>query len=138
MSASHASGVQRGTRLGNNSVWHTIKLLASDFPNAGKKIFTIKASIAKPVFYRVFFYVDTVFTGTSPQILFGNGVGNANVMASGDITEGSIGFYDNLYKFYVTINTNLYALSTGIVSTGKGVLFIETIEVNTKMLGRST
>lgn len=141
---SHSTGGKRGSRTASNATTLTIPIdIPSAKPtiaelNAGRLVMSIPASVAHPYVLETQVYVQTAFDGTTPQLLVGTTATGNEIVASGDVTEGTPGFYpasNAVKKNFFTASTLVYvSISATDMTVGRALLIFRSYEVNTKSI----
>jgi len=143
MSATNFTGNVYGQRQGCSIIAHTYPV---NFNTAGIataiKVDTIKASVTNPVYIESSSVVITAFNALTTNVLTaGTTSANANeILAAGDITEGTPGFYpaaNAVIKQRLIADTEIwvkYTQSGTAATTGAAVIIVKEYNENTKAI----
>lgn len=144
MGAGHSIGAKASTRLACNRTEVSYPIdIPSKHPslanlNAGKLLAFIKATTLKPCIIEAEVYVQTAFDGTTPQLLVGTSATGNQLIASGDVTEGTPGFYpanNAVKKLYISADTSIYcSISATDMTVGRAHILLKITELNMKSL----
>ncbi len=89
---------------------------------SGLKLCTLRASVSRPMLVETMMEVVTAFDAATSNVLtVGTTIAATELLASGDITEGTPGFYPSgagVGKKRITANTDIYVKLTGALAVG--------------------
>lgn len=142
---SHGTGPQRGSRISGISFIHTIPIDFSNNASATNyKVLTIKGSLKKPVFVRLYVVVVVADnSATSSVVSVGDAAAGAGFFSAVDLkaSAGSNYFYGsngNLYPIIVDTNFWVRVTRVGTPTAGRSYLIVEGVEGNSTRVGRAT
>lgn len=122
------TGAIQGQRQGSARTVHTFPVTFSTSGiGSGKLLAVLRASATNPVEVEVSAQVVTAFDGGTPVLTVGTTTAATQWLASGDITEGTPGYYpasNASTKFRLVADTSIYAKYTSDASDTAGAAVI--------------